>query len=99
MFYICIYIETHIDMYCTIVLVNWLIAKCNEHSFTLIQAHSFTHTPAYTQTGLQSINQKMSPTRNLSNYFMSAVSLVLSLALSLSPSLLLLSKNSTVYYF
>lgn len=85
--YVYTYIETHIDMYCTIVLVNWLIAKCNKHSFTLIQAHSFTHTPAYTQTGLQSINQKMSPTRNLSNYFMSAVSLVLSLSVSRSLTL------------
>lgn len=73
-------------MCCTIVLVNWLIAKCNKHSFTLIQAHSFTHPRIHTQTGPQSINQKMSPTRNLSNYFMSAVLLVLSLALSLSSS-------------
>lgn len=78
------------------------LAHCQvQRAFIHTNSSSFihTHTRIHTQTGLQSINQKMSPTRNLSNYFMSAVSLVLSLALSLSPSLLLLSKNSTVYYF
>lgn len=81
-------------MYCTIVLVNWLIAKCNEHSFTLIQAHSFTHTDRPTIDQSKNVAHKKSQQL----LYVSCVARALFLSLSLS-SLLLLSKNSSVYYF
>lgn len=87
-------------MYCTIVLVNWLIAKCNEHSFTLIQAHSFTHTHPHTHRDRPTIDQSKNVAHKKSQQllYVSCVARALFLSLSLS-SLLLLSKNSSVYYF